>query len=190
MFLFINGAPKKILITGCYVIGFAGSDDKVKWLTEELGFDKAYNYKTADWDASLKEAAPNGIDCYFDNVSQEIELKLWNLTMRFRLQVGGLLSSTIRNHMKDFGRISVCGAISTYNDKTGEATTAPCVEGTFIFKQLKMEGFLVHRWLDRWMEGLSQMAKWIQEVFTFYLLREFWINQVRLIREKSKSAKP
>ena len=151
------------------MIGFAGSDDKVKWLTEELGFDKAYNYKTADWDASLKEAAPSGIDCYFDNVSQECDFigtvgsKCW-----CRLQVGGLLSSTIRNHMKDFGRISVCGAISTYNDKTGEPTMAPSVEGTFIFKQLKMEGFLVHRWLDRWMEGLSQMAKWIQEVLVLF----------------------
>lgn len=54
--------------TGCYVIGYAGTDDKVKWLVEELGFDKAYNYKTADWTQSLKEAAPNGVDCYFDNV--------------------------------------------------------------------------------------------------------------------------
>ena len=55
-------------IKGCYVIGFAGSDDKVKWLVDELGFDRAYNYKTADWNESLKEAAPNGVDCYFDNV--------------------------------------------------------------------------------------------------------------------------
>lgn len=57
-------------LIGCYVIGFAGSDDKVKWLVDELGFDKAYNYKTADWDKSLKEAAPKGVDCYFDNVKQ------------------------------------------------------------------------------------------------------------------------
>ncbi len=55
-------------IKGCRVIGFAGSDDKVKWLVDELGFDHAYNYKTADWNASLKEAAPEGVDCYFDNV--------------------------------------------------------------------------------------------------------------------------
>lgn len=129
-------------IKGCYVIGFAGSDDKVKWLVDELGFDKAYNYKTADWDKSLKEAAPKGVDCYFDNV-------------------GGLLSTTIRNHMKDFGRISVCGSISTYNDKT--PTMAPACEAAFVFKQLKMEGFLVGRWMSRWMEGLSQMTKWIQE---------------------------
>ena len=54
---------------GCRVIGFAGSDEKVRWLEDELGFDKAYNYKTADWKASLKEAAPNGVDCYFDNVN-------------------------------------------------------------------------------------------------------------------------
>lgn len=55
-------------IKGCYVIGYAGSDDKVKWLVDELGFDRAYNYKTSDLDATLKEAAPDGVDCYFDNV--------------------------------------------------------------------------------------------------------------------------
>ena len=55
-------------IKGCYVIGYAGDDDKVRWLTKELGFDKAYNYKKVNLDASLKEAAPHGVDCYFDNV--------------------------------------------------------------------------------------------------------------------------
>lgn len=131
-------------IKGCYVIGFAGHDDKVKWLVEELGFDKAYNYKTADWTASLKEAAPNGVDCYFDNV-------------------GGPFSSTVRNHMKDFGRISVCGAISVYNDDPFNPTVAPCAEPNFVFKQIKMEGFLVSRWIDRWQEGLTAMAQWISE---------------------------
>lgn len=72
------------------------------------------------------------------------------------------MSTTIRNNMKDFGRISVCGSISTYNDKT--PTMAPACEAAFVFKQLKMEGFLVGRWKSRWMEGLSQMTKWIQEV--------------------------
>lgn len=55
-------------IKGCYVIGYAGDDDKVRWLTKELGFDRAFNYKKVNWDASLKEAASNGVDCYFDNV--------------------------------------------------------------------------------------------------------------------------
>lgn len=54
---------------GCKVIGFAGSDEKVKWLKDELGFDAAINYKkVTDLDAVFKEHAPNGIDCYFDNV--------------------------------------------------------------------------------------------------------------------------
>ena len=57
-----------VIKTGCHVIGFAGSDDKVKWLVDELGFDRAFNYKSTDCNTSLKEAAPNGVDCYFDNV--------------------------------------------------------------------------------------------------------------------------
>ena len=51
------------------MIGFAGSDDKVKWLTDDLKFDAAFNYKTTDITTALKEAAPEGVDCYFDNVS-------------------------------------------------------------------------------------------------------------------------
>ena len=66
--------------------------------------------------------------------------------------------------MKDFGRISVCGAISVYNDDPVSPTVAPCAEPAFVFKQLKMEGFLVHRWLDRWMEGLAEMIQWIKDV--------------------------
>lgn len=54
---------------GCYVIGFAGSDQKVDWLKKVLKFDAAFNYKTKDITAALLEAAPHGVDCYFDNVS-------------------------------------------------------------------------------------------------------------------------
>ncbi|XP_037294565.1 prostaglandin reductase 1 isoform X2 [Manduca sexta] len=84
-------------ILGCKVIGFAGTEEKCKWLVEELGFDHAANYKTVTVEKFLKENAPNGIDCYFDNV-------------------GGELSSIILAHMNNFGRVAVCGAISNYNE--------------------------------------------------------------------------
>ena len=58
-----------LLFQGCTVIGCAGSDEKCKWIKEELGFDYAINYKTEDVDKRLKEVAPKGIDCFFDNVS-------------------------------------------------------------------------------------------------------------------------
>lgn len=56
-------------IKGLKVIGIAGSDEKCKWLVDELGFDSAINYKTQDVSVALKKAAPDGVDCYFDNVS-------------------------------------------------------------------------------------------------------------------------
>jgi len=59
----ING-----FVSGCRVIGFTGSDDKAKWLVDVLKFDAAFNYKTTDIKRALKQAAPEGVDCYFDNV--------------------------------------------------------------------------------------------------------------------------
>lgn len=128
-------------IKGCHVIGFAGTDEKCKLLESEFGFDKAINYKVGDMTEELKKAAPKGVDCYFDNV-------------------GGELSSIIIEKMNFFGRISVCGSISGYND---QKIMVPAPQIAFIFKQLTMEGFLVTRWADRWMEGIIQMLKWLQE---------------------------
>ncbi|KAJ8302315.1 hypothetical protein KUTeg_021302, partial [Tegillarca granosa] len=128
-------------IKGCKVIGYCGTDDKVKWL-KELGFDAAYNYKKVDLNQSLTEAAPDGIDCYFDNV-------------------GGDFSVTSIKHMNLFGRMSICGSISGYN-----ATSPPQGELPFfniLGKQLKVEGFIVLRWLPRWSEGQAEMSKWIKE---------------------------
>lgn len=80
---------------GCKVIGFAGSDAKCKWLKEEMGFDYAFNYKTVNATAALKEAAPNGVDCYFDNVRIflfKLQNKLW--TLIFIVHLYYLLSLT------------------------------------------------------------------------------------------------
>ncbi|KAJ8923379.1 hypothetical protein NQ315_001937 [Exocentrus adspersus] len=129
-------------IKGCHVIGVAGSEEKGKWLVDELGFDHFINYKTDDITKKIKEYAPNGIDCYFDNV-------------------GGEITSMILCHMNHFGRIAVCGGISGYNEKDIPKVTM--IQYPVVINELKMEGFIVHRWLDRWFEGIEQNMKWIQE---------------------------
>lgn len=130
-------------IKGCKVIGFAGTDDKVEWLEKDLGFDKVFNYKTVDANAALKEAAPNGVDCYFDNV-------------------GGELSSIIMGQMNSFGRVAVCGSISSYNDDPSQMPKATILQPAVVSMQLKVEGFLVPRWLDRWPEAFADLVKWIK----------------------------
>lgn len=131
-------------LKGCKVIGVAGSDDKCKWLEEELGFDHTINYKTADISSALKKVAPDGVDCYFDNV-------------------GGEISSAIINQMRDYGRISVCGSISSYNTPVSQLPKVPILQPTFVFKQLMMKGFLVWAYNDRWFEGITHLKNWVEE---------------------------
>ncbi|RZB38986.1 prostaglandin reductase 1 [Asbolus verrucosus] len=147
-------------IKGCTVIGIAGSEEKGKWLVDELKFDRFINYKDKDFEKKLKAATPKGVDCYFDNV-------------------GGEISTQIINRMNKFGRISVCGSISGYNDKEKArgmrfwwhpvqnyyffTFLAGAVQFAVVSQQLKMEGFIVHRWLDRWFEGIKQNKQWIKE---------------------------
>lgn len=77
------------------------------------------------------------------------------------MQVGGQLSAAVRSNMAHFGRIAVCGSISTYNDSAPTMTAS--VEPILVFKEVRMEGFLIHRYLDRYPEGLKQMAQWIRD---------------------------
>lgn len=130
-------------IKQCKVIGLAGSDDKCNWLLNDLGFDVAINYKTANVADELRKAAPDGVDCYFDNV-------------------GGELSSLIMKQMRDFGRISICGSISSYNLSTAELPRVPILQPLFVTRQLAMEGFIVTRFKSRYQEGTSQLLKWIE----------------------------
>uniref|UniRef100_A0A336LIG0 Prostaglandin reductase 1 n=1 Tax=Culicoides sonorensis TaxID=179676 RepID=A0A336LIG0_CULSO len=136
-------------LKGLTVIGFAGSDEKCEWLKNELNFDYVINYKTDNCEAKLKEAAPDGIDCYFDNV-------------------GGALTSIILRQMRLFGRISVCGAISGYNNDTKSPILVPVFQQLFIYKQLTMQGFMVYQWKFRWSEGVEQMLKWVKEGYIKY----------------------
>ncbi|VVC86625.1 unnamed protein product, partial [Leptidea sinapis] len=130
------------LALGCRVIGFAGSDDKCNYLEKELGFDRVYNYKTTDIRTALKDGAPKRVDCYFDNV-------------------GGEISTTIMSYMNKYGRVAVCGSISSYNDL--KPPKVSIVQPAIVFKELKVEGFLVNRWFGRWNEGVEANRKWLND---------------------------
>ena len=128
-------------IMGCRVVGTAGSDQKVDFIVNELGFDAGINYKTEDVDAALTQACPDGIDVYFDNV-------------------GGPVTDAVMQQINPFARISVCGQISQYN--LAEPELAPRNMGLLIQRQAKMEGFLVFQfatWHDR---ARQRMAGWIR----------------------------
>jgi NADPH:quinone reductase len=130
-------------IQGCRAVGIAGRDDKIRYVVDELGFDAAFNYKTtSDYVAKLKELCPNGIDCYFDNV-------------------GGAISDAVFTLINTFGRVSVCGQISQYNHAKPEP--GPRLLGQILVRQLKVEGFIVTRFQNRWPQGIAQMARWIRE---------------------------
>lgn len=127
-------------LSGCRVVGFAGTDEKCYYLEKELGFDRAFNYKTVDIKAALKEGAPRKVDCYFDNV-------------------GGQISSNIINYMNKYGRVAVCGSISSYNESCSPKATI--LQPAIVLKELKIEGFLVDRWIDRWEEGINANLRWL-----------------------------
>ncbi|GJQ76545.1 hypothetical protein Trydic_g2247 [Trypoxylus dichotomus] len=129
-------------IKGCTVIGVTSSNAKAEWL-QTLGFDYVINYKTDNLQTALAKAAPNGIDCYFDNV-------------------GGEQSSIIIKQMNVGGRIAVCGAISSYNTQEKEPK-ATMVQLAFLKSRLRMRGFWVSEFLDKWGEGITENLKWIRE---------------------------
>ncbi|XP_053609731.1 prostaglandin reductase 1-like isoform X2 [Plodia interpunctella] len=131
-------------IYGCKVIGIAGSNEKCEWLTKELGFDHAANYKAVDLAAFLEESAPAGVDCYFDNV-------------------GGEISSIVLSKMNQFGRVAVCGSISNYNETNPDKMKATVLQPFIVAKQLTIQGFLVNRFAARTVEGVQQNLKWVQE---------------------------
>ena len=126
---------------GCKVIGIEDSDEKCAWLTNDLGFHHTINYKTESLNDVLSKYAPQGVDGYFDSV-------------------GGNISSTVLNQMRGFGRIAVAST-SSYSFTNGQWPQATIPHSTFVYKQLKMEGFLVQRFWSKWRDGLAQLKLWI-----------------------------
>ena len=129
-------------IYGSTVIGSAGSDAKVDMLTTEFGFSHAFNYKTAEPLAELRKAAPAGIDIYFENV-------------------GGPQLEAALTHLRPYGRIPICGMISTYND--GPTTTpGPRNLTETIYKHLTLKGFVVSAFMDQQAQFAQDMSGWIK----------------------------
>jgi NADPH:quinone reductase len=129
-------------IKGCRAVGIAGTDDKVRWLTGELGFDAAFNYKSSEnYTQTLKELCPDGIDCYFDNV-------------------GGAITDAVLPLLNVHARLSICGQISQYNSSKPEPGVRPYIY--LLTKQARAEGFIVTRFTERFPQGIAQMADWLK----------------------------
>ncbi|XP_057822118.2 2-alkenal reductase (NADP(+)-dependent)-like [Cryptomeria japonica] len=131
-------------IKGCRVVGSAGSDQKVKMLKEEFGFDDAFNYKSeTDLDAALSKYFPRGIDIYFENV-------------------GGKMLEAVLNHININARIPVCGMISQYNQEWEKCYGVRNLVN-LVGKCAKMQGFLGGMFLNRSEEFIKEMGGYMQQ---------------------------
>ena len=124
---------------GCRAVGIAGGPDKCKYAVDELGFDACIDYKqhkdAASLSKALKEACPDGIDGYFENV-------------------GGMVLDAVLPRMNAFGRIALCGMIAGY-DGAPLPLTYPAL---ILTNRLKVEGFIVSEHMDIWPEALKELG--------------------------------
>jgi NADPH-dependent curcumin reductase CurA len=137
-----NIAGQIAKIKGAHVIGLAGSDEKCKWLVDEIGFDGAINYKDADVKDQVREAFPDGMNVFFDNVGGDIlDMALNNLALN--------------------ARVVICGGISRYN----KDHKVPGPENYFnlVYKRARMEGFIIVDNLHRAQEFSDAMAPWLED---------------------------
>ncbi len=128
-------------LKGCRAVGIAGGPQKCEWITGDLGFDAAIDYKSEDVGQTLGAACPDGIDVYFDNV-------------------GGPVTDAVFPHLNVRSRVAVCGQISQYN--AVDPPVGPRLLWHFIVKRIRAEGFLVFDFQAHHSEALAEMAAWIQ----------------------------
>ncbi len=131
----------------CPVIGVAGSEAKVQYIRDELGFDEAFDYKTVKnyyrrLRSACSEVGSTGIDLYFDNV-------------------GGAVTDAVFRLINVGARVVVCGQISQYNLTRPEL--GPRFLWQLIAKRARVEGFLVSDFTERYDEGLRALAQWLSE---------------------------
>lgn len=129
-------------MAGARVVGIAGSERKCDWLTDDLGFDAAVNYKKEDVREALSEACPEGIDVYFDNV-------------------GGEITDAVFANLNVDARVAVCGQIALYNAE--ELPTGPRKLTTLIEKRARVEGLLVSDFAPRFGAATERLGQWVSE---------------------------
>ncbi|MGU7843740.1 NADP-dependent oxidoreductase [Burkholderia sp. AW33-5] len=139
-------------LKGCRVVGVAGGADKVAYVKGTLGFDECVDHRDPQFAARLKDACPNGIDVYFENVGGAVFDAVWPL-------------------LNDHARVPVCGIIAHYNDAAYDDTAVlsgrdrvPALMGTILRKRIRMQGFII---LDHYATGyasfLKEMTEWVAQ---------------------------
>jgi NADPH-dependent curcumin reductase CurA len=147
--VFISGAAGAVgsvagqlaKLRGCRVVGSAGSEEKVRFIREECGYDAAFNYKAGPVLEQLNAAAPDGIDVYFDNV-------------------GGEMLAAALSALRLHGRIIACGGISGYNDESPKPGPSNLFNVTA--KRLTMKGMIVRDWLDHQSEFQEEVGAYFR----------------------------
>jgi NADPH-dependent curcumin reductase CurA len=129
-------------IVGCHVVGIAGSDEKCRWLTEELGIDAAVNYKGASFARKLRRACPSGIDVAFENV-------------------GGEVLDAVLTLINRRARIVLCGMIAQYNELA--PPPGPRYLGNLLIQRARIEGFIVLDYAARYPEAFAHLGRWMAE---------------------------
>lgn len=127
-------------LKGCRVVGIAGGSEKCQWVREACKVDAVIDYKSEDLDQRIGELCPTGVNVFFDNVG------------------GDTLEAGI-GHMADFGRIVLCGAISSYNDETPRP--GPRNLMTLVTRRIRMQGFIVIDYLARAPEAIAALGEWV-----------------------------
>lgn len=130
-------------LKGCRTIGIAGGADKCAFIQSECGYDAAIDYRNEDVLQALQRAAPDGVDVLFENVGGEI------------LDAGLTV-------MKNYGRVVICGLISTYN-QSGEPVPGPYMFRNLIMRRLRVQGFVILDYLAQYPDIQQEIAGWMLE---------------------------
>jgi NADPH-dependent curcumin reductase CurA len=122
-------------LAGCRAVGIAGGAEKCSYAVVQLGFDACIDYKSQDVNRALKDAAPQGVDGYFENV-------------------GGTMMDAVLPRMNAFGRIALCGLIAGYDGQPIPITNP----NWFLISRLKLQGFIVSEHMELWPQALKELG--------------------------------